>query len=64
MDFFMDIELQGVTERTRDNDIQQFDTIVFDEFVSKLKKAFPEDDGFRIYDLEFKVAGESGSKAA
>jgi hypothetical protein len=63
MDFFIDMELQGVTERTRDTDIQQYDTVVYDEFISRLKKAFPEGD-FRVYDFEFHVAGESKSRAA
>jgi hypothetical protein len=63
MDFFVDMDLQGVTERTPDNDIQQFDKVVYDEFINRLNKAFPEND-FRIYDLKFNVAGESSSKAA
>ena len=63
MDFYLDMELQGVTDKTRDYDIQQYEKVVFDEFVSRLKKAFPEGD-FRVYTFEFNVARESAKKAA
>lgn len=63
MDFYLDMELQGVTDKTRDDDIQQYDKIVYEEFVNRLKKAFPEED-FRVYNFEFKVARESRTKAA
>jgi hypothetical protein len=63
MDFFMDMDLQGVTERTRENDIQQYEKVVYEEFVNRLKKAFPEGD-FRLYTFEFNVAREARSKAA
>jgi len=63
IDLYIDMDLQGVTERTRDYDIQQFDKVVYDEFVSRLKKAFPEED-FRIYNFKFNIARESKTKAA
>ncbi|HTF99514.1 MAG TPA: hypothetical protein VK654_02875 [Nitrospirota bacterium] len=63
MDFFLDMDLQGVTERTRDADIQQYERAVYDEFVARLKKAFPEGD-FRMYTFEFNVSRESAPKAA
>ncbi len=63
MDFYLDMELQGVTDKTRDDDIQQYDKIVYEEFVNRLKKAFPEED-FRVYNFEFNVARESKAKAA
>jgi hypothetical protein len=63
MDFFLDMDLQGVSERTRDADVQQYEKVVFDEFVSRLKKAFPEGD-FRIYTFDYNVARESTLKAA
>ncbi len=44
MDFYLDMDLQGVTERTRDQDIQEFEHVVHEEFVNRLKKAFPEGD--------------------
>lgn len=63
MDFYLDMDLQGATERTRDSDIQQYEKAVFDEFVSRIKKAFPEGD-FRVYTFEFNVAREAAKKAA
>ncbi len=63
MDFYLDMELQGVTDKTRDDDIQQYEKIVYEEFVNRLKKAFPEED-FRVYNFEFKAARESRTKAA
>ncbi len=63
MDFFLDMDLQGVSEKTRGYDIQQYEKVVFDEFVSRIKKAFPEGD-FRIYTFDFNVARESNPKAA
>jgi len=63
MDFYLDMELQGVTEMTRDYDIQQYEKAVFDEFVSRMKKAFPEGD-FRVYTFEFNAARESTKAAA
>jgi len=63
MDFYLDMELQGATEMTRDYDIQQYEKIVFDEFVKRIKMAFPEGD-FRVYNFEFNVARESRPKAA
>ena len=63
MDFYLDMDLQGVTERTRDSDIQEYEKAVFDAFVNRMKKAFPEGD-FRIYTFEFNVARETKPKAA
>jgi hypothetical protein len=63
MDFYLDMELQGVTERTRDDDIQQYEKVVYDEFIRRIKTAFPEGD-FRVYTFDFNVARESRPKAA
>ena len=63
MDFYLDMELQGVSEHTREQDIQQFDKVVYEEFLNRIKKAFPEGD-FRVYTFEYKVARESNPKAA
>lgn len=63
MDFFIDMDLQGVNELTKTADIQLYENVVFDEFVSRLKKAFPEGD-FRMYEFEFNVARESATRAA
>ncbi len=63
MDFYLDMELQGVNEKTREYDIQQYEKVVYDEFVERLKKAFPEGD-FRIYNFDFSVAREKLKGAA
>jgi hypothetical protein len=63
MDFYIDMELQGVTDRTRDYDIEQYEKIVYDEFVSRIRKAFPEGD-FRVNTFDFNLARESNPKAA
>jgi len=63
MDFFIDMDLQGVNENTMSSVIQQYENVVFDEFASRLKKAFPEGD-FRMYKFEFNVARESSTRAA
>lgn len=63
MDFYLDMDLQGVTDKTRDYDVQQYEKVVFDEFISRVKKAFPEGD-FRVYTFDFNIARESGKKAA
>jgi hypothetical protein len=63
MDFYLDMELQGVTEKTREADIQQYEKVVYEEFVNRLKKAFPETD-FKLYTFEFGVAREKEIKAA
>ncbi len=57
MDFYLDMELQGVTDRTSDYDVQEYEKVVHDAFVERLKKAFPEGD-FKIYNFEFGIARE------
>jgi hypothetical protein len=63
MDFYLDVELQGVTEKTSDYDVQQYEKVVYDAFVERLKKEFPEGN-FRIYNLEFGTAREKNLKTA
>jgi hypothetical protein len=63
MDFYLETELQGVTDKTSDYDIQQYEKVIYDEFVKRLKKAFPEGD-FKIYMLDFGIAREKNVKTA
>lgn len=65
MDFYLDIELQGVDEMTREYDVQHYERAVHDAFVERLKQAFPAED-FHIHTFEFGVAREKmvGKKAA
>jgi hypothetical protein len=57
MDFYMEMELQGVTDKTSEYDVQQYEKVVYKEFVERLKKAFPEGD-FRLHTFEFGIARE------
>jgi hypothetical protein len=63
MDFYLDMELQGVNEKTREYDVKQYENVVYNEFVERLKKAFPEGD-FRTYKFEFGIARERMRGAA
>jgi len=57
MDFYLETDLQGVDMKTRESDVQQYDKVVFDKFVERLKKAFPEGD-FSVNNFEFGIARE------
>ncbi len=63
MDFYLEMDLQGVNEKTREYDVQQYESVVYKEFVERLKKAFPESD-FRLYTFEFGLARERLKGAA
>jgi hypothetical protein len=47
----MDIDLEGVSDSTRDYDVQQHKTEVYAEFEKRLASVFPE--GFKIDSFEF-----------
>ena len=51
VEFKMDIELEGVTEHSRDYDVQQHKAEIYAEFERRLKEAFPE--GIKIDSFEF-----------
>jgi len=51
VEFKMDIDLPGITDNTRDYDLQQCKAEVYAMFEERLKKAFPE--GFKIDTFEF-----------
>lgn len=51
VEFTMEIELEGVTDNTRDYDVQQHKAEIYAEFEQRLGKVFPE--GFRIDSFEF-----------
>ena len=38
IDFYLDMELPGVNEKTREYDVQQYENVVYKEFVERLKK--------------------------
>lgn len=51
VEFKMDIDLQGVTEHTRDYDVQQHKAEIYAEFEKRLVEVFPE--GIAIHSFEF-----------
>ena len=63
MDFYLETELQGVTEKTREEDVQLYNESVYEAFVERLRKAFPEGD-FHVHNIEFGIAREKYVKAA
>ena len=44
MDLMMEVDLQGVDERSRDFDVQLYEKVVHDALVERLKKVFAEED--------------------
>lgn len=61
MDLYLEVDLQGVSYKTTEYDVQQYEKAVYDAFVERLKKAFPEED-FHIHRLEFGIAREKYAK--
>ena len=57
MDFYMEMELQKVSPRTTDDDVQQYEKIVREEFLERLTKAFPEGN-LKMHGFEFGIARE------
>lgn len=51
VEFKLEITVDGVDAKSRDFDIQQIKTDVYQEFEERLRKAFPE--GFQINTFEF-----------
>ncbi len=58
MEFRMEIELPGIDYDTRDHDVQLRKQAVYEAFVERIKKAFPETD-FRIDRFTFGLDRES-----
>ncbi len=57
MEIMMEVELQGVNERSRDYDVQLYEKVVRDALMEKLKKVFTEED-ITIFALDVGVARE------
>ena len=51
VEFHMDIDLEGVTDVTRDYDVQQHKAEIYAEFEKRIASVFPE--GFKIDSFEF-----------
>ena len=52
IEFKMELDLEGITSHSRDHDVQQHKKEVYDAFVARLRKAFPDDE-MRIDTFEF-----------
>ena len=65
IELIMDVPLQGVDEMTRDHDVQQYEDVIRDALLKKLKEVFSEED-IRIYSVTAGIAREkyAGPKAA
>lgn len=63
MDFYLEADLQGVSYKTSEHDVQHYEKAVYDAFIDRLKKAFPEGD-FHIHNFEFGIAREKYVKIA
>ena len=51
VEFQMEMEIDGVTNVTRDYDVQQHKAEIYAEFEKRIASAFPE--GFKIDSFEF-----------
>ncbi|GMR06255.1 MAG: hypothetical protein BMS9Abin25_0840 [Gammaproteobacteria bacterium] len=51
VEFQMEIEIEGVTDATRDYDLQQHKAEIYAEFEKRIASVFPE--GFKINFFEF-----------
>ncbi|MCU7800150.1 MAG: hypothetical protein KZQ70_08390 [gamma proteobacterium symbiont of Lucinoma myriamae] len=51
VEFKMDINLDNITDTSRDYDVQQHKTEIYQEFEKRLAKVFPE--GFKIDSMDF-----------
>ena len=44
IEFKMEIELKGIDDTSRDHEVQLHKAEVYEEFMARMKKAFPESD--------------------
>ncbi len=51
IEFKMEVDLGDIDVTSRDYDVQQHKTEVYNEFYKRLEKAFPE--GFKMHTFEF-----------
>ncbi len=57
MELMMEVDLQGVNEKSRDYDVQLYEKVVRDALMEKLTKVFAEED-INIFALDVGVARE------
>jgi len=59
IEFKMELEVEGISQESRDYDVQQHKAEIYQEFEKRLRAAFPE--GFRIDTFEFALSPESSN---
>jgi hypothetical protein len=59
VEFKMELEVAGISEDSRDYDVQQHKAEVYQEFEQRLKTAFPE--GFKIDTFDFGLSQASSN---
>lgn len=52
IEFKMDIELEGITMDSRDHDVQQHKKEVYEAFMERIRKGYPESD-MKVDTFEF-----------
>jgi len=57
MDLIMEVDLQGLDERSRDMDVQLYDNVARDALIERLKKVFAEED-ISIHSVDVGIARE------
>jgi len=57
MELMMDVDLQGLDERSRDMDVQLYENVARDALIERLKKVFAEED-INIYSVDVGIARE------
>jgi SpoVK/Ycf46/Vps4 family AAA+-type ATPase len=62
MDLMMEVDLQGIDERSRDYDVQLFEEVVHDALMERLKKVFAEED-IALHFVNVGIAREKYIKA-
>jgi hypothetical protein len=57
MELMMDVDLQGLDERSRDMDVQLYENVARDALIDRLKKVFAEED-INIHSVDVGIARE------
>jgi hypothetical protein len=57
MELSMDVDIQGLDERSRDMDVQLYENVARDALIERLKKVFAEED-INIHSVDVGIARE------
>jgi len=61
IEFKMDIELEGITMHSRDHDVQRHKKVVYEAFMERLRKGFPEAN-LKVDTFEFALDHDEAEK--